>query len=278
MPHINLNGRLLPADTAGIPPAARALRYGYGLFETMLAQDGGIRLEDLHWQRLRGGMDALRIAAHPHFFPELKESLRKTLLRNGHERLARIRLQVWPGSGGYYDGDAFSAHYLIETFPLEAEPERLNENGLVTGIAEGIIKSADAYSHIKSCNALPYALAARQAKERRWNDALLLNHSGNISDSTIANLFWSDAADNIFTPPVSEGCVAGVMRQHLLESLPGWGFSVAEGPVSPQELTEARCIFLTNAVRGIRWVSGLEERAFGNGLTVELHRKLLSSF
>ncbi len=275
---ININGQLLPADNAAIPAGSRAFRYGYGLFETMLVQDGSARLAEHHWERLRDGMQALRIGAHAHFFPELREALRKTLVRNGHERLARARVQVWPASGGYYDGDAFNAQYLIETFPLDAEMLEFNQNGLVVGIAKGITKSGDAFSHIKHCNALPYALAARQAKEERWNDALLLNQHGRIADSTIANVFWMDGGGTIFTPPLSEGCVAGVVRRHLLSCLPAWGYTVAEQPATTAALEAANSIFLTNAIRGIRWVGALGDHALGRGAAADLHLKLLSSF
>lgn len=261
---------------AAIHADARAFRYGYGLFETMLVQDGAIRLAALHWERLKDGMTALQIAAPAHFFKELAEALRKTIKRNNHEALGRIRLQVWPSSGGYYDGDAFPAQYCIETFALGEDQLRFNENGLVVGIAEGIIKSADAFSHIKSCNALPYALAARQAKAAHWNDALLLNQHGRVADSTIANIFWV-AENTIFTPPLAEGCVAGVMRQHLLRVLPVAGYKVAETPAQVSLIEAAEAVFLTNSIRGIRWVRALNGKSFTPEIPFELQRKLLIS-
>ena len=59
-------------------------------------------------------------------------------------------------------------------------------------------------------------MAAIWAKENKLNDALILNQHDRICDSTIANVFW--VKDNkIFTPPLNEGCVAGVMRKKILE-------------------------------------------------------------
>ncbi len=273
---INLNGKIIPNSSAGVPADARAFRYGYGLFETMLVRDGSIRLEALHWARLKAGMETLGIHGHPHFFKELSVATQKIISRNRHEALGRIRVQVWPSSGGLYDGDAFSAQYCIETFPLDADMLLLNENGLTIGIAAGIVKPADAFSHIKSCNALPYALAARQAKAARWNDALLLNQHGRIADSSIANVFWLSNGV-VCTPPLSEGCVAGVMRQHLLSLLPAWGYAVGELAATTQTLIEAECIMLTNAVRGIRWVSAYCGQEKAAGPAAELHDKLLRS-
>lgn len=245
---ININGKLLPANEGAIRADSRAFRYGYGLFETMMVREGVIRLFALHMARLKEGMTALQISCSPHFFKELEDALQRTISRNAQEALGRVRLQVWPSSGGYYDGDAFAAQYCIETFPLSEEILSFNENGLIIGIADGIIKTADNYSHIKACNALPYALAARQAKDKYWNDALLPNQHGNIADSTIANLFWVKNGQ-IFTPPLSEGCVAGVMRQHLLRQIPLLGYTVSEQTADFQTIADADAIFLSNAIR-----------------------------
>lgn len=274
---ININGKFIPSGDAAIQVDSRAFRYGYGLFETMLVQDGAIRLEALHWDQLKAGLAALHISASPHFLIGLAEALHKTINRNGVQALGRARLQVWPSSGGFSDSDAFNAEYCIETFTLSKETQRLNENGLIIGIAEGVIKSADAFSHIKTCSALPYALAARQAKDKYWNDALLLNQHGNIADSTIANFFLV-VENTIFTPPLSEGCVAGVMRRHLMEVLPSWEYSIMEQPLHLHMIEDAKAAFLTNAIRGIRWVKELNGHHFTQEIPQALHEKLLRSF
>jgi branched-chain amino acid aminotransferase len=242
----------------------------------MLVQEGGIRLEEYHWKRLREGLSKLQILSSEHFFGELRDALWRTVRRNGHEALCRVRLQVWPGSGGYFDADSFKADYCIESFLLSADQVSMNNNGLVLGIAEGVTKHSDAFSHIKSCNALPYALAARQAKSKRWNDAVLLNQHGRIADSTIANFFWV-TDKGIFTPPLSEGPVAGVFRQFLLQHLPVLGYDIQEQSTAPESLIEARAIFLTNAVRGIRWVQSCGPINLRQEIVAELSKKVLRS-
>lgn len=278
MPHyVNINGRFVPSDEPIVCADSRAFRYGYGLFETMLVRDRQIRLAAYHWARLDAGLKTLNITAPAHFFNELEDAILQTLSRNNDQALSRVRLQVWPSGGGYFDGDDFNAEYCIETFPLGEEMLQLNSNGLVLGIATDIIKSADHYSHIKSCNALPYALAARQAKRNHWNDALLLNQHGRIADSTIANFFWVKDA-YIFTPPLTEGCVAGVMRAHLLMELPAWGYTIQEQAITVEKLGAADAVFLTNAIRGIRWAKECNTHNYSPGIVADLHQKLLRSF
>jgi branched-chain amino acid aminotransferase len=274
--YININGKVTPLSDGGVRVDSRAFRYGYGLFETMLMIGGRIRLRELHWDRLQAGMVALGIDCSSHFMDEVKDAVARLAGKNGHEQLGRVRVQVWPGSGGLYDDVPFKAEYCIESFPLSEDVLELNKNGLVVGIAKGITKAYDTYSHIKTCSALPYAMASRQAKRERWNDALLLNQEGRIVDSTIANVFW--IVDNkASTPPISDGCVAGVMRRHLLDALPGMGYGVVEESLGPQDIGKAEVIFLTNAIRGIKWVRECNGHELGQGMVAELVAKVLSS-
>jgi branched-chain amino acid aminotransferase len=142
----------------------------------------------------------------------------------------------------------------------------LNENGLVLGLATGLQKSTDALANLKSCNALIYAIAARQARENQWNDALILNTAGNIIESTIANIFWI-TDDIIYTPPLADGCIAGVMRRHLLSNN-----SIVERSLTLPTLLEADEVFLTNAIKQVRWVGMMDKRKYGNSRAKELFK------
>ena len=88
----------------------------------------------------------------------------------------------------------------------------------------------DEFSNLKSNNYLGYAMGAMYAKKHKFHDCLMLNSSNRICDATVANVFWVKDG-KIFTPPLSEGCVAGVMRAHLINRLPENGMEVLEkGP------------------------------------------------
>jgi len=267
--YANLNGRIIAAADVSIGDNS-AFRYGVGLFETMLVRDGVIRFAQSHWDRLLTGMEqlgfekpALFSAAH------LENEVLKTVKKNGSEQLCRVRLQIYGAGGGLYDRQHNRPLYLIECYALAPEMLLFNENGLVTGIAHGLAKANDALANLKTTNALVYAMAAKVAKTQKWNDALLLNTAGNIIESTIANVFWVKDG-YLHTPPLSEGCVAGVMRRHLLETVPG----IREEPLREQTLLECDELFLTNAIRGIRWVGQWGDREYGNTLSQRLFTSL----
>ncbi len=194
--------------------------------------------------------------------------------KNGHSRLARVRLVVFRGSGGLYDAADHFPNYIIESWPLPAGSGHMNSNGLFIDIFPDGRKSCDPYSNIKTNNFLLYALAALHAKGNGLNDCLVLNSHDRVADSTIANLFYSRAG-KIYTPPLSEGCVAGVMRRHLLERLPGAGFSVEERETSPEDLEGAEEVWLTNAIRGLNWVQGFRLAKYGHALGRSVYDSLI---
>ena len=259
MKYFNQNGSIIPISDAALPIDNGAFRYGYGLFETMLMQDSVIRLKDFHWERLFVGLKQLYFEIPSLMTPEwLETEVLRTVGENQAETRCRVRLQMYMGGGGLYSSEGRKPGFIIECFPLDEDTLKLNENGLVAGIANGLSKSMDSLSNLKSCNALIYAIAARQAKKHKWNDALVCNTKGNVIESAIANIFW--IKDGIaYTPPLSEGCVAGVMRRYILEKVP-----VIEKRLHVEELLDADEVFLSNAIKKIRWVGNIEGKMYGN--------------
>ena len=102
----------------------------------------------------------------------------------------------------------------------------------------------------------------------RWNDALLLNTGGRLVDSCIANLFIIKN-EKIITPALSEGPVDGIMRRQLLRHFP-----IVEASLQPEDLETADEIFLSNAIRGIRWVRQCGDRLYTNSISARLYQQL----
>ncbi|HKH62458.1 MAG TPA: aminotransferase class IV, partial [Flavitalea sp.] len=116
---------------------------------------------------------------------------------------------------------------------------------------------------------LPYSMGALHAKQNNLNDCLILNSHERICDATIANVFWVDS-QSIYTPPLSEGCIAGVMRRNLLDILPKNGYTIEEKIFEVEELTNADELFLTNAISGIRWIKEFRGQEFKNTLSTAI--------
>jgi branched-chain amino acid aminotransferase len=70
-------------------------------------------------------------------------------------------------------------------------------------------------SRIKSLSYLDNILAKREAMDQKYDEAILLNTVSNIADSSIANIYIVKD-EQIFTPPVSDGALPGVIRSILI--------------------------------------------------------------
>jgi aminodeoxychorismate lyase len=272
---INLNGKILNEAKAGISVNNRSFRYGDGLFETMKMMKGRIIHAEQHFNRLFAGMQTLQFQVPKIFTPDfLLKQINEMAMQNGHAKLGRVRLTIFRGDGGLYDTVNHSPNYLLQTWELNAANNELNENGLVIDFYEGTRKYADALANVKSNNYLPYLLAAMHAKQNNLNDCLLLNHEGHVCDATIANVFVVKDGE-IITPKLSDGCVAGVMRDALLHGFDKAGFKMNEKSLSKEDVLNADECFLTNSIYGVRWVKMLGDKTFGNTMVQKIHHEIV---
>lgn len=271
MNYFNYNGKFLKEGNTIVGADSRALRYGDGLFETMKIKNGKIELVDEHFARLWKGMQVLQFDVPKHFSPEkLEEQIIALAKKNTHQSGARVRLSIIRGDGGLFDAKNHTPNFIIQTWPLPEGNGEWNSNGLVAGIYNDVKKSCDILSNLKHNNYLPYVLAALQAKKEKWNDAILLNAAGNICDSTIANIFL--VKDKIiYTPALSEGCVAGVMRQALLQFLRANNYQLEERVITQVELFAADEVFFTNSMYNIRWVQSIADVDYANTFTQKIY-------
>ena len=281
MNYICLDGKVLQADQPVFMADNKAFRYGDGLFETMKMTHSKIALQEFHFDRFFRGLQLLQFEV-----PTLvtAEKLSKEILqlcdKNNCQQKARIRVSAFRGNGGLYEGNN-SLHYLIECWPLDAD--QWNENGLVIGICPHARKISDAFSNLKSANFLSYAMAAKFAKDNQWNDCLVLNEHDRIADATIANVFMIKDG-RIFTPPLSEACVEGVMRRYLLETLnvdpgnyQGVMPNIEERAITIEDLLSADEVFLTNAIKGIRWVKQLQDKTYTHSRTLKIYNQFIKT-
>lgn len=268
--YLNYNGKILRDDKEIIKAGNRGFRYGDGLFETMKMVNGTIPLATLHFERLMDGIQVMKFNKPAYLTAEyLSKQIFELAKKNNNGKLVRIRLTVFRGEGGLYDAQNNVTNYIIQTWNLPGDNIVLNENGLVIDIFPDARIASDKFSPLKSNNYLPYVMGALYAKQNKLNDCLLLNTDGNICDATIANIFIIKGAD-LITPPLSEGCVAGVMRRCIIEHPGASQLPIIEKILSVTDLLEAEEVFLSNAIYGIRWVSRFRDAHYSNTETARI--------
>ena len=270
------NDRFFAEGEMVISAGNRSLRYGDGLFETMRMHEGRIANIDFHFDRLFSGLTHLQFENPQTFTPGfLLKKIKDLLNKNNEGKSARIRLMIFRGEGGIFDIKNNLPNYIIETWALPEKIE-LNENGLVIDIFPDARKSCDRFSNLKSNNYLPYAMAGFFAQQNKLDDAIILNAYERVCESAISNIFIIKDK-NIFTPPLSEGCVAGVMRRCMLEKFSLKNFIVSQKNLSIDELMDADELLLTNAIQPIRWVKKFRGKTYGNEKGKEIFQNLIEN-
>jgi branched-chain amino acid aminotransferase len=267
---VNYNGNLIDSQTPIATVANRSLRFGDGVFETMYWDGRKIENLDFHFDRLFKGLNILQFDFSDGFTKEfLSEEIRKTCESNSESVRARVRLNIFREDGAVLLPVSNKPVFIIE---CGAYPEE-NLTPLRLTIYKGEMKSTGVLSNLKTNNYLLNTLAIQFAKDNGFDDAIILNSRGNICEASSSNLFMVQKGV-LFTPALSQGCVAGTKRRELLEVLPTLGFQVEETIITKDMIFEMEEIFLTNAIRPIRPVICIENTYYSRELTGMLVRLL----
>lgn len=256
MKHINFNGQITDAAQPIFTTQNRAFRYGDALFESIRMFDGGLPFLDYHYQRLRHGMEVLGFDTPTHFSVIFFKNEIKKLIQTDkqNEGNYRIRLTVYRSDGGLYTPQNDTPIFVVEAKQTTDNQFIINKKGIEIGIYEGIKLPRSPLSNLKTANALPYILAARFCQQNQWEDCLLFNDANRVGETYKANVFCIKN-NTIYTPSLTEGCIDGVMRRAVIESLIDMKKDIIEAPITRDNLMNFDGIFITNATRGVQWVS-----------------------
>ena len=270
--YVNNNGTVLAANAPTIQAGNRAHLYGDGVFETLRVIQGKVINVDNHIKRLKDGAQALKMRfpaflTTPFFQEKIDELLAKSEITEG----GKVRISIDRIIGGTYRPESNEVTYFIEVYPHDSNIFELNSKGLEIDLYTDLKKSKDALSNYKTKNGLLYVMGAINAKERNLDDVLISNNNGGILESTNSNLFVVSNGV-LYTPGLEEGCLAGTMRMQIINLALSHNIKVYECNILPQNLLSADEIFLTNAVRGVIWVSGYRTQRYFNTIS----RKLLA--
>lgn len=268
--YINYNGSILPSGSNFISPSNRSFRYGEGFYTSIRVCKDSIPLWDLHAIRLLEGIKTLGFRQPTFFSTGALHNQVLKLCKKNHLHHARIRITIFQGSGGLFDASDEMLEYIIESWPVPNKTPIWNENGLQIGLYNDGIKSVDAFSSLQSNNSLLPTMAAKYAKLNYWNDALLFNHFGRIAETVMANVFWIQSGQ-IYTNPLTEGPVNGVLREFLLTSL-----TISEKPLTIPLLAEIDEMFLASPVQGIQWVASCNNNSYTSKQSESIYKAIIA--
>jgi branched-chain amino acid aminotransferase len=129
-------------------------------------------------------------------------------------------------------------------------------------------------SSIKTTNKIINITGSIFAHENGLDNCLLLNDSKNVVEALQGNIFMLQG-NKLTTPPVSEGCLNGVMRKQILSLAKKIkNLEVVEEVISPFDLQKADELFITNVIKGIQPITQYRKKEFSTNISVELLEKL----
>lgn len=233
----------------------RGLHYGDGLFETIACTNGRPRLLERHLQRLALGCPRLKLAP-----PDLQalDAEVRDLCAKASRAIVKVLVTRGPARARGYgvSGDEIPTRVTLR-YPWPQETPAVAREGVRVRLAATRLGENAALAGLKHCNRLEQVLARAEWDDPGITEALMFSSSGALISGTMSNVFLVHDS-RLLTPRLDRCGVDGIMRALILEEAAQAGVPIAECRLEAAALEEAREVFLSNALWGVRPVCALE--------------------
>jgi len=275
---IFIDGKYYDQKNAKISVFDHGLLYGDGVFEGIRAYHGSVfRLKE-HIDRLFYSAQAILLAipmSHAEMMKAVIDACRRNKLRDGY-----IRLIVTRGVGtlGLNPRSCKSPSVIIIAGSIQIYPPELYARGMdiITVPTTRNLHSA-LNPAIKSLNYLNNILARIEANNSGFEEAVMLNAEGFVSECTVENIFIVNGR-KLMTPPLSAGALYGVTREAVMELAAQMGLAVSEPNLTRYDLFNANECFLTGTGAEIVPVVKIDGRVIGAGKPGPVTKRLVSDY
>jgi len=249
-----LDGTLAPVDETVLPVTDQGFIRGDGAFEVVRVYDGTAFLMDEHLDRIERSAANLRLDG-----PIPREQLLADTAA-----LLEQRAGAEPFDGALRVILTRGGRRLLMTEPLPPLPERLR-------LATVTYAPTRVLDGVKSLSYAANMLCSRLARERGFDDAVLVTPHGRVLELPTASLFWVGADGALCTTPLSEHVLASITRAHLIRLL-----DVEERVITAEQLLDVREAFVASTAREVHPVAAIEDREFEQ--VGEVTRKAAAAF
>ncbi|MBP6556722.1 MAG: aminotransferase class IV [Flavobacterium sp.] len=275
---VNFNGDILDSDLQ-LTVSNRSFLYGDGVFETLKVVDNKILFFEDHYFRLLASMRIIRMQIPMSFTLEYLENQILTLVNQQNiQHSARVRLTVFRNEGGLYSPTDHSVSFVIQASELPNKLYVIANNSFEVDLYKDFVVTKQLLSTLKTNNKIIQITASIFAQENQLDSCLLINEDKNVIEATNGNLFML-LNNQLTTPPISEGCLNGIMRKQILKLAKELdNVEVIEKEISPFDLQKADELFITNVIVGIQPITKYRKKEFGTKLSNELLGELNQSF
>jgi branched-chain amino acid aminotransferase len=266
------NQELLPVEKSRWSPGQAGLICGWGLFTTLRIAQGEAFAYERHWRRVEKDAGITRLPLS-YSGAKVRVNLQEVIRANKvTEGCARIYL-VWNNVGMWKSDEKMAeVDLLITTADLPHYPEMVRLT-----VREHGRHAASPLAGVKTISWLNSVWAASEAHKAGFDEVVLLNERGEVSECTAANIFVVKG-DKVLTPPLSSGCLEGVTRGILMEIASEAGTSIKEQTLRLEDLTGADEVFITSTNRNVIGVKEIAGQTIGGGSSGNIARRLENAF
>jgi len=266
------NEELRPVEKTRWSPGQAGLICGWGLFTTVRIARGEAFAYERHWRRLEKDATLTRLPM-PYSGARVRVMLQEVIRANEvKEGCARIYL-VWNTVGGWRSDEKMPEVDLVITsagLPHYPEITRLT-------VREHGRHAASPLAGVKTISWLNSVWAAAEAHREGFDEVVLLNERGEVSECTAANIFVAKAG-KVITPPLTSGCLEGVTRGVLMEIAGEANTTIVEQAMRLEDLYSADEVFVTSTNRNVIGVKEIAGHTIGDGTTGPITKKLDEGF
>ena len=251
------NDRVQEATELSLSPGQVGLLSGWGVFSTLRVADGVLFAWERHWARIARDAKALHVP-----LPEDPERVRTNLLElldaNGAHNCT-LRLVIVRNGGGMWAGP--SNGRVSDVIALTADSKEWGE-GVKLAYQAAARYAAGQFAGAKIISWAMNLTWLESAQTRGFDEVILLNERGEVAECTSANIFIADG-NQVWTPPLSSGCLPGITREVLLSEVRVPGIRIGEKALMPTDLERADEVFITSTTRDLLPVVQVEDKKAG---------------
>lgn len=274
---VNFNGTI-QENSAVVIESNRGFLVGDAIFESIKVVDNKILFLEDHYFRLMASMRICRMEIPMLFTMEYFEAQILQLIASlPKSNSFRVRFSVYRTAEGFYAPVSNEVEFIITAITLQHDVYQIEKEQYEVELYKDFYVPKQLLSTLKTNNKMLQIVGNVFAKENGYDNCLVLNDEKNVVEALQNNIFMK-CGNEIVTPPITEGCLNGIMRKQVLELLKKKeGIVVKEAVISPFDLQKADELFLTNVISGIQPITKYRKKDYTIDFSKELVQLLNSS-
>ncbi|MCW1147478.1 aminotransferase class IV [Flavobacterium lacisediminis] len=259
---VNCNGNI-QENSAILIDSNRGFLFGDSVFETIKVLDNKVLFLEDHYFRLMASMRICRMEIPMNFTMEyFEEQILKLIATFSDSNSYRVRFSVYRDSDGFYLPKTRNVQFIVAASSLNSDLYAIGKESYEVELYKDFYVSKQLLSTLKTNNKMLQITGSIFADENGYDNCLVLNDEKNVVEALQSNLFMK-TGNVVVTPPVSDGCLNGIMRKQILELLKKIeGIEVKEASISPFDLQKADELFLTNVISGIQPITKYRKKEY----------------